>query len=89
MCHHYKGVSNSLTGVSKNHTLHGCKENDKQLISKQIKVWHGICSTIIENEWITLYHGVMFLILIVKRELRCETRLPYTKRQRVITIKTQ
>ena len=43
-------LSNSLTPVSKNYTLRRCKETDKTLINKQIKLWHGICSTISENE---------------------------------------
>ena len=59
-------MSNSLTSVSKNHTLCFLGIMCKLLYMKQIKVWHGICNTIIENEWITLHHGVMFLILMKK-----------------------
>ena len=56
----------SLTPVSKNHTHLQTGKNNKWLIINKIKVWHGICNTIVENEWITLDHGVMFLILMKK-----------------------
>ena len=76
-------VSNSLTPVSKNYTLRRCKETDKTLINKQIKVWHGICSTISENEWLRFNHERNVSYFNGKtRELRCETRLPYTKKPR-------
>ena len=80
-------MSNSLTPVSKNHTLRKCKETDKTLINKQIKVWHGICYVISENECIAHHHGVMFLILmLITRKFRCETRLPYLK---LLTLNTK
>ena len=43
-------VSNSLTSVSKNHTLCFLVETHKSLYIKQIKVWHCICCIISENE---------------------------------------
>ena len=44
-------LSNSLTPVSKNHTLTQKQKSRKNLIINNIKVWHGICIVFIENEW--------------------------------------
>ena len=43
-------VSNSLTPLSKNHTLCSYTIFNKSLIFKQIKVWHGICYTMSEKQ---------------------------------------
>ena len=51
ICH--APVSNYWTPVSKNHTLYQHTKIHIQLIINQIKVWHGFCSTISENELIT------------------------------------
>ena len=84
----YGQVSNSLTQVSNNHTLGGCQEINKVLRISGIKVWHGICYVISENECVTHRHCVMFLILMEKQGSFVAKRgFLLLKEQEVITIK--
>lgn len=63
---------------------------NKSLGINKIKVWHGICYVISENEWKALPHGVMFLILMfIQGSFVAKRDFLILRNQGIITIKTQ